>query len=79
MSKITICKINDNRKPYKHVKRFRTQMNLEIHFFYMYFWINNLINIYKIQRPLKFEKSISFEHQFGEIRLHAWWHKIKVG
>jgi hypothetical protein len=53
-------------------------MNLQIHFLYIYIWINNLINVYKFQCPLKFEKFISLEHQFNEIRLHAWCHKIRV-
>jgi len=37
------------------------------------------INVYKFQCSLKFEKFISLEHQFVEIRLHAWCHEIRAG
>jgi hypothetical protein len=69
---------HSNCEPYKHVKHFRTQMNLQIHFLYICSWIHNLLGLYEVWCPLKFEKSISLKHQFGEIRLHAWCHKMKA-
>ncbi len=47
---------HNSYKLYKHMKHFKTQMNLQIRFVYICFWIVNLIGIYKILCPLKFEK-----------------------
>jgi hypothetical protein len=38
-------------KIYKHVKHFKTQIHLQIHFFYIYYFkTNNLINVYNLLR-----------------------------